>query len=90
MRVSPAMSAEWTGLGLALDQSLVEPHRVWRAVDRGDLTGEVDKDFLIDLLSSPDFYRIFITGHRVEPDLAEKLVDFVLLRHIPRKATTQV
>jgi hypothetical protein len=29
-----------------------------------------------------------ITGHRVEPDLAERLVDFVLSRHSPRKATT--
>jgi hypothetical protein len=43
---------------------------------------------VIDLLSSPFFYRIFITGHRVEPDLAEKLVDFVLLRDIPKKSTT--
>jgi hypothetical protein len=44
------------------------------------------EDLLIDLLSSPFFYRIFITGHRVEPDLAEKLVDFVLLRDIPKKS----
>jgi hypothetical protein len=37
-------------------------------------------------LSNAFFYRIFITGHRVEPDLAEKLVDFVLVRQIPKKA----
>jgi AcrR family transcriptional regulator len=59
-----------------------------RGIERGDLPTEVDEDLLIDLLSSPFFYRIFITGHRVEPDLAEKLVDFVLLRHIPKKAAT--
>jgi hypothetical protein len=27
---------------------------------------------------------------RVEPDLAEKLVDLVLLRNIPRKSTAQI
>ncbi len=53
-------------------------------------TSEIDEDLLVDLLSSPFFYRIFITGHRVEPDLAEKLVDFVLLRHVPKKSATQV
>jgi hypothetical protein len=36
--------------------------------------------------TSPFFYRIFITGHRVDPGLAEKLVDFVLVREIPKKA----
>jgi AcrR family transcriptional regulator len=57
-----------------------------RAVERGDLPAEVDEELLIDLLSSPVFYRIFVTGDRIEPDLAERLVDFVLLREIPRKA----
>jgi AcrR family transcriptional regulator len=57
-----------------------------RAVQRGDLPADVDEDLLIDLLIGPFYYRIFITGHRVETDLAEKLVDFVLLRHIPKKA----
>jgi AcrR family transcriptional regulator len=60
-----------------------------RAVHRGDLPAEVDEDLLIDLLSSPFFYRIFITGHRVDPDLAEKLVDFVLVRQIPKKAAAR-
>jgi AcrR family transcriptional regulator len=69
-------------------QSVAEA--IERGVRRGDLPGEVDEDLLVDLLSSPFFYRIFITGHRVEPDLAEKLVDFVLTRDIPRKSTPQV
>jgi hypothetical protein len=35
--------------------------------------------------SAPSFFcRIFTTGHRVEPDLAEKIVDFVLLGQIPK------
>jgi AcrR family transcriptional regulator len=59
------------------------------AIQRGDLPAEVDEDLLIDLLSSPFFYRIFITGHRVDPDLAEKLVDFVLVRQIPKKAAAR-
>jgi Tetracyclin repressor-like, C-terminal domain len=59
------------------------------ATSRGDLPAEVDEDLLIDLLSSPFFYRIFITGHRVDPDLAEKLVDFVLVREIPKKAAAR-
>jgi len=58
-----------------------------RGVQRRDLTTDVDQDLLIDLLIGPFYYRIFITGHRVEPDLSEKLVDFVLLRHIPKVAT---
>jgi AcrR family transcriptional regulator len=59
-----------------------------RAALRGDLPIDVDEDLLIDLLIGPFYYRIFITGHRVEPDLAKKLVDFVLLRHVPTKAAT--
>ena len=54
-------------------------------IEPGDLPTDVDQDLLIDLLIGPFYYRIFITGHRV--DLAEKLVDFVLLRHIPKVAT---
>jgi AcrR family transcriptional regulator len=60
-----------------------------RAIQRGDLPAEVDEDLLIDLLTSPFFYRIFITGHRVDPELAEKLVDFVLVREIPKKAAAR-
>jgi hypothetical protein len=30
-----------------------------------------------------------LTGHRVDPDLAEKLVDFVLVRQIPKKAAAR-
>jgi Tetracyclin repressor-like, C-terminal domain len=61
-----------------------------RAIQRGDLPAEVDEDLLMDLLSSPFFYRIFITGHRVDPDLAEKLIDFVLVREIPKKAPARL
>jgi Tetracyclin repressor-like, C-terminal domain len=57
---------------------------IQRAVQRGDLPIDVDEDLLIDLLIGPFYYRIFITGHRVDPDLAEQLVDFVLLREIPQ------
>jgi len=57
---------------------------IQRAVQRGDLPIDVDEDLLIDLLIGPFYYRIFITGHRVDPDLAEQLVDFVLLRQIPQ------
>jgi hypothetical protein len=34
--------------------------------------------------------RIFVTGQRIEPDLAEKLVDFVLLRQIPKKTRASI
>ena len=81
-------------LAKAFRERFVLPRRrsvaeaIERAIRRGDLPAESDEDLLIDLLSSPFFYRIFITGHRVEPDLAEKLVDFVLLRQIPKKVTS--
>ncbi|MFZ0181285.1 MAG: TetR/AcrR family transcriptional regulator [Candidatus Dormiibacterota bacterium] len=57
---------------------------IQRAVQRGDLPIDVDEDLLIDLLIGPFYYRIFITGHRVDPDLAEQLVDVVLLRQVPQ------
>jgi AcrR family transcriptional regulator len=83
-------------LAQAFRDRFVAPRRqsVWSAIElavqRGDLPTDVDEDLLIDLFIGPFYYRIFITGHRVEPDLAEKLVDFVLLRNIPRKSTAQV
>lgn len=82
-------------LALAFRDRFVAPRRqsVWsaieRAVKRGDLPTDVDEDLLIDLLIGPFYYRIFITGHRVEPDLADKLVDYVLTRHVARKATAR-
>jgi Tetracyclin repressor-like, C-terminal domain len=57
---------------------------VERAGQRGDLPIDVDEDLLIDLLIGPFYYRIFITDHRAEPDLADQLVDFVLLGQIPQ------
>jgi len=100
----PTAAAVIPGLAtdLARDPTLAEAFRerfvlprrrsvaeaIERAIQRGDLPAESDADLLIDLLSSPFFYRIFITGHRVEPDLAEKLVDFVLLRQIPKKVAS--
>jgi AcrR family transcriptional regulator len=80
-------------LAKAFRDRFVAPRRhsvagaIERAVERGDLPTDADEDLLIDLLIGPFYYRIFITGHRVEPDLAEMLVDFVLLRHVPRKPT---
>jgi Tetracyclin repressor-like, C-terminal domain len=47
---------------------------IQRAVQRGDLPIDVDEDLLIDLLIGPFYYRIFITGHRVDPDLAEQWI----------------
>jgi len=79
-------------LAKAFQERFVLPRRrsvaeaIDRAVQRGDLPAEADQELLIDVLSSPVFYRIFVTGHPIEPDLAEKLVDFVLLRQIPTKA----
>jgi Tetracyclin repressor-like, C-terminal domain len=81
-------------LAQAFRDRFVAPRRqsigevIERAVQRRDLPTDVDEDLLIDLLIGPFYYRIFITGRRVEPDLAEKLVDVVLMRHIPKKAKT--
>lgn len=54
-----------------------------RGVNRGDLPGEVDQEMLIDLLVSPFYYRIFVTGQPIEADLAEKVVEFLLARRMP-------
>jgi AcrR family transcriptional regulator len=92
--VIPGLATDLAGdpeLARAFRDRFVLPRRqsvakaIERAVHRGDLPAEADVELLIDVLSSPFFYRIFVTGSRIEPDLAEKLVDFVLLRQIPKK-----
>ncbi|HEX4863932.1 MAG TPA: TetR/AcrR family transcriptional regulator [Acidimicrobiales bacterium] len=76
----------------AFHERFVAPRRqllgevIQRAVQRGDLPTAVDEDLLIDLLIGPYYYRMFITGHPVEPDLAAHLADFVLLGQIPQRA----
>jgi hypothetical protein len=57
-----------------------------RAVDRGDLPPDVDRDLLIDLLVAPLFYRALITGEPVERDLPRKLADLLLRGELPPRA----
>jgi AcrR family transcriptional regulator len=94
--VIPGLAADVAGdphLAKAFRDRVVLPRRlsvakvIDRAVDRGDLPDDVDRELVIDLLASPIFYRVLITGVPLAPDLAEKLVEFVLSRQIPAKIT---
>lgn len=59
-----------------------------RAVQRGDFPTSIDEDLLIDLLIGPFYCPSSSRG--IESNQTEKLVDFVLMRDIPRKSHPQV
>ena len=49
-----------------------------RAVARGELAADVDRDLLIDLIAGPVFYRSAMTQRGVDDALIGKIVDTVL------------
>src|SRR6516165_6586244 len=62
----------------------VEPRRstVWQALERGIQRGELraDADFslIYDLLMGPLFMRSVVRGERLQPDMAEQIVDLIM------------
>lgn len=57
-----------------------EPARqiVQRALDRGELRADLDRELVVDLLSGPLFLRILVTGAPIDADLPGRVVDAVL------------
>jgi AcrR family transcriptional regulator len=49
-----------------------------RGVARGELRAGLDVDLVHELLFGPVYYRLLLSGGRLEPGLAERIVDTVL------------
>ena len=49
-----------------------------RGVARGDLRDGLDLELAIDLLNGPLFYRLVVTGGRIDERVARDVVDVVL------------
>ena len=50
-----------------------------RAIGRGELPADVDVDLVVDLVSAPLFYRVFVSGDPVDDAYVARLVCTVLL-----------
>ena len=49
-----------------------------RGVARGDLPDHLDVDLFMDTLAGAVFYRLVVTGARIDADMAERVVDLLL------------
>jgi len=54
-----------------------------RAVRRGDLRSDLDVELALDVLGGPLFYRLMITGGRIDERLAENVVELILRGFAP-------
>jgi AcrR family transcriptional regulator len=55
-----------------------------RGIGRGDLRGDLDVEFALDVLAGPLFYRLLITGGPIDEGLARAVVDLILRGFAPR------
>lgn len=51
---------------------------VGRGIERGEISADVDRDLLIDMISGPLFYRSTLSGRVVDDDVIGSVVDCVL------------
>jgi len=51
---------------------------VKRGIERGELRADTDAELVADLLAGPIFYRHLVSGGRLDPAFADRLVDQVL------------
>lgn len=49
-----------------------------RGIARGDLAADLDMELALDVLGGPLFYRLLITGGRIDRELAEGVADLVM------------
>lgn len=49
-----------------------------KGIERGDLKPDIDYELVHDLLFGPIYYRLLLSGSRLEADLAERIVDAVM------------
>ena len=55
-----------------------------RGIERGDLRGDLDIDLALDVLGGPLFYRLLITGGPIDEQLAEGIVELILIGFAPQ------
>jgi len=58
-----------------------------RGIDRGDLRPDTDVDLVLDLLIGAVFYRGLLSGGRLDRQVAELVVDHILVGIAPRSAS---
>src|SRR5206468_9293364 len=56
---------------------------VERGIERGDLRPDSDVELAHELLFGPVYYRLFLSGAPLEPGLAARIVDAVMLAFAP-------
>jgi AcrR family transcriptional regulator len=52
-----------------------------RAIERGELPGDLDLDLAVDQLVGPIYYRVLVTGQPVPPTFTDALAHQFLTRH---------
>jgi AcrR family transcriptional regulator len=55
-----------------------------RGIDRGDIRPDIDLELVLDLLIGAVFYRGLLSGGRLDDEVAELVVDYVLAGIAPR------
>jgi hypothetical protein len=56
-----------------------------RAVERGELSPDLDLDLAADLVVGPIAVRLFFTGGRLSPRMVDPMVDLALAGILPRR-----
>jgi AcrR family transcriptional regulator len=56
-----------------------------RAVERGDLSPDLDLELALDALGGPLFYRLLITGGPIDRQLADGIVELILRGFAPAR-----
>lgn len=88
-----AAMAEHESVARAVREGFLAPRRralgqvLERAVARGEVPGDVDREIVLDFLGGPLFYRLLVTGGPIDDALARGTVD-VMLRGLGRAKRT--
>jgi AcrR family transcriptional regulator len=56
-----------------------------RGVERGDLRSDVDYELTLDILLAPLFYRLLVTGERIDRGLVDSVVALIMSAFAPQK-----
>lgn len=79
-------------LARAVREGFLAPRRaalaevVGRGIERGDLRPDLDLELVLDVLGGPLFYRLLITGGRIDEHLAEGVAELILRGFAPQAA----
>jgi AcrR family transcriptional regulator len=58
---------------------LISRHILERGMERGELRKDLDLELSIDLIFSPLFYRLLITGEKIDSDFVRSLISNALM-----------